>query len=142
MPAAEYTLGNTAASSAPRCESSTSVPMLTTAPTPASAASLTASSGGTSSRKRCVCESTSMPPITSSRSRHRGALYRAPIPAVLQDVPDELPFRPVVRLATGVDPDEGLPDLERRQEPVAVRPPSCSGGHSGGARGQPRPGPH
>src|SRR5215207_10879320 len=60
MPAAEYTLGKTAASSAPRCESSTSVPMLTTAPTPASAASRTASSGGTSSRKRCVCESTSI----------------------------------------------------------------------------------
>src|SRR5215203_4797686 len=66
IPAVEYTLGNTAASSAPLCESSTSVPTFTTAPTPASAALFTASSGETSSRNRCVCESTSIAPIPSS----------------------------------------------------------------------------
>src|SRR5215212_9467567 len=43
-----------------------SVPTFTTATTSASAAAFTASSGETSSRNRCVCESTSIAPITSS----------------------------------------------------------------------------
>src|SRR5919199_3194954 len=60
MPADEYTFGRAAASFAPSCESSTSVPTLTTASTPASSAPSIAASGEISKRSKCVCESTNI----------------------------------------------------------------------------------
>src|SRR5215216_1518473 len=44
-------------------------------------------------------------------------------------MPDALPLRPVVRLATSVDSDERLLDCERGQEPVAMGPPESVSPH-------------
>src|ERR687885_2283749 len=83
MPADEYTFGNAAASFAPSCESSTSVPTLTTASTPSSAAPATATSGDTFSRRRCVCESTNINPLPRQGPHHNLVQDRRRVPLPL-----------------------------------------------------------
>src|SRR4028119_302601 len=165
MPAVEYTFGSTAASSAPRREAPTSgplapaappraparppiapppsVPRSTPAPPPASAASLIASSGGTSSRSRCVCESTNMAPVPSPLrdvsgahyTKGRGLAVLGPLGPARRDALVDVPLR-----------EPRLPGRPRRRPrrplPRLDVPPGPHHGVFEAGRGDIRPAPH